>query len=173
MQALVKDIEKHGNRLTTGDVGNRYLFQALAMTGNDELLYTMLNHYDTPGYGFQIKQGATTLTEQWDPRQGSSWNHLMMGQIDEWLFRNLAGIQNKPGTYGMRHLLISPTLVGDMTFVNASTETLYGTVSVEYSRQGLTVEIPVGCDADIVMKDGTKIASVGSGVHTFRTVKRK
>lgn len=173
LQALVKDIEKHGNRLTTGDVGNRYLFQALAMTGNDELLYTMLNHYDTPGYGFQIKQGATTLTEQWDPRQGSSWNHLMMGQIDEWLFRNLAGIQNKPGTYGMRHLLISPTLVGDMTFVNASTETLYGTVSVEYSRQGLTVEIPVGCDADIVMKDGTKIASVGSGVHTFRTVKRK
>ena len=171
LQSLIKDIEKHGNRLTTGDVGNRYLFMTLAMNNEDELLYTMLNHYETPGYGFQIKQGATTLTEQWDPRQGSSWNHLMMGQIDEWLFKRLAGIQNKPGTYGMRHLLISPTLVGDLKDVHSSTTTLYGKVSVDYSDRGLTVEIPVGCDADIVLNNGTKIATVGSGIHTFNTMR--
>ena len=56
-------------------------------------MYGMHNHYDAPGYGFQLQFGATTLTEQWDPRQGSSWNHFMMGQIDEWLFRSLAGIR--------------------------------------------------------------------------------
>ena len=167
LQSLIKDIEKHGNRLTTGDVGNRYLFMTLAMNGENDLLYKMLNHYDTPGYGFQIKQGATTLTEQWDPRQGSSWNHLMMGQIDEWLFKYLAGIQNKPGTYGMRHLIIKPHLIDDMNFVNASTVTLYGKVSVEYNKQGLTVEIPVGCDAEIVLPDGTSLGKVGSGTHTF------
>ena len=38
----------------------------------------MFNHEEAPGYGFQLKFGATTLTEQWDPRQGSSWNHFMM-----------------------------------------------------------------------------------------------
>lgn len=32
----------------------------------------------------------------------------MMGQIDEWLFKEIAGIRNMPGTNGMRHLLISP-----------------------------------------------------------------
>ena len=167
LQSLIRDIEKHANRLTTGDVGNRYLFMTLAMNGENDLLYKMLNHYDTPGYGFQIKQGATTLTEQWDPRQGSSWNHLMMGQIDEWFFKYLAGIQNKPGTYGMRHLIIKPHLIGDMNFVNASTVTLYGKVSVEYNKQGLTVEIPVGCDAEIVLPDGTSLGKVGSGIHTF------
>lgn len=30
-------------------------------------MYTMHNHEDVPGYGFQQKFGATTLTEQWDP----------------------------------------------------------------------------------------------------------
>ena len=167
LRSLIADIEKHGNRLTTGDVGNRYLFMSLAQSGNDELLYSMLNHYDTPGYGFQIKQGATTLTEQWDPRQGSSWNHFMMGQIDEWLFKNVAGIQNKPGTVGMRHLLISPRLVGDLKYVNATTTTLYGKVSVSYSKRGITVEIPVGCDAEIVLPNGTSLGTVGSGTHRF------
>ena len=86
-------MEAHGNRLTTGDVGNRYLIQTLARNGEHELIYKMFNHEEAPGYGFQLKFGATTLTEQWDPRQGSSWNHFMMGQIDEWFFNSLVGIR--------------------------------------------------------------------------------
>lgn len=166
LRSLIEDIRRHGNRLTTGDVGNRYLFMTLMQTGNDELLYRMLNHYDTPGYGFQIRQGATTLTEQWNPRQGSSWNHLMMGQIDEWLFKRLGGIQNKPGTYGMRHLLIEPTLVGDLTHVKAATTTLYGRVEVERRGDSVSVSIPVGCDATVVLPSGKRV-EVGSGVYNF------
>lgn len=166
MQSLIADIEAHGNRLTTGDVGNRYLFQTLAQNDLNELLYTMLNHYETPGYGFQLRHGATTLTEQWDPRQGSSWNHFMMGQIDEWLFKTLAGIQNQPGTHGLRHLLITPTLVGDLQYVKASTASLYGKISVNCSRTQLTVEIPVGSDATIVLPNGQR-KQVGSGRYTF------
>ena len=132
----------------------------------NDLLYSMLNHYETPGYGFQLRHGATTLTEQWDPNQGSSLNHFMMGQIDEWLFKTLAGIQNRPGTYGLRHLLIKPTLVGDLKYVNASTESLYGKISVSCTRSSLTVDIPVGSDATIVLPDGTE-KQVGSGKHTF------
>lgn len=167
LNSLIEDIKAHGNRLTTGDVGNRYLFQTLAENGYNELLYTMLNHYETPGYGFQLKHGATTLTEQWDPRQGSSWNHFMMGQIDEWLFKTLGGISNKPGTYGMRHLLISPTLVGDLQYVKTSTASLYGRIAVDCNRTATTVEIPVGCDATVVLPNGER-HEVGSGTHTFK-----
>lgn len=166
LQSLVNDIAAHGNRLTTGDVGNRYLFQTLAQNGLNELLYTMLNHYETPGYGFQLQHGATTLTEQWDPRQGSSWNHFMMGQIDEWLFKTLGGIQNQEGTYGLRHLLIAPTLVGDLQYVNASTSSLYGKIEMLLTRSALTVEIPVGSDATILLPNGDK-KQVGSGRHSF------
>ena len=41
---LIKDVEAHGNRLTTGDVGNRYLIQTLARNGEHELIYKMFNH---------------------------------------------------------------------------------------------------------------------------------
>jgi len=167
MNSLIDDIKAHGNRLTTGDVGNRYLFQTLAENGYNELLYKMLNHYETPGYGFQLKYNATTLTEQWDPRNGSSWNHFMMGQIDEWLFNTLGGIKNMPGTYGMRHLLIEPTLVDDLQYVKAATASLYGHISVDCNRTETTVEIPVGCDAVIVLPDGSR-HNVGSGRHTFK-----
>lgn len=166
MQSLINDIKAHGDRLTTGDVGNRYLFRTLADNGYNELLYKMLNHYDTPGYGFQLDHGATTLTEQWDPRQGSSWNHFMMGQIDEWLFRTIGGIRQQPGTHGMRHLLIEPTLVGDLRYVRASTAGLYGKISVDCTRTSLAVDIPVGCDATVVLPDGTR-KNIGSGHHEF------
>jgi hypothetical protein len=131
LKNLIDDIHAHGDRLTTGDVGNRYLFRVLADNGQNELLFRMLNHYDTPGYGFQLQQGATTLTEQWDPRQGASENHFMLGQIDEWLFRTLSGIRQQPGTHGMRHLVISPQPVGDINHIRTTIHTLYGPVTVE------------------------------------------
>ena len=147
LQWLVDDIHAHGDRLTTGDVGNRYLFRVLADNGLNELLFRMLNHDDVPGYGFQLAQGATTLTEQWDPRQGSSENHFMLGQIDEWFFRSLAGIRQKPGTHGMRHLVIDPQPVKGVGRVKATIHNLYGVVTVDFdpSSKTLKTTVPMGC----------------------------
>lgn len=168
---LVADIKKHGNRLTTGDVGNRYLFQTLARNGLNELMYTMHNHEEAPGYGFQLKFGATTLTEQWDPRQGSSWNHFMMGQIDEWFFNSLAGIRIAEGKPGMKEIEICPQPVGDLNYVRASTETLYGKVSVDWTRKDgvftLNVTIPVGCKARIILPGDSQAKEVGSGSYVM------
>lgn len=147
LQNLIADIHAHGDRLTTGDVGNRYLFRVLADNGYNDLLFRMLNHHDTPGYGFQIAQGATTLTEQWDPRQGSSENHFMLGQIDEWLFRSLSGIRQQPGTHGMRHLILNPQVVGDINHIKTSIHTLYGEIKVECMPDSQLPQftIPGGC----------------------------
>ncbi len=170
---LVGDIREHGNRLTTGDVGNRYLFRSLADNGLDSVMYLMHNHYDAPGYGFQLQYGATTLTEQWDPRQGSSWNHFMMGQIDEWLFRSLAGIQIDPERPGMQHLIIRPSVPGDLKQVKGKTATLYGDVEVSWIRSdddgSVTVDVvlPVNCSADLYMPGENTPRPIKSGHHTF------
>lgn len=167
---LVKDIQKHGNRLTTGDVGNRFLFQTLAQNGLNELMYTMHNHEDVPGYGYQIKFGATTLTEQWNPSFGTSWNHFMMGQIDEWFFKWLAGIQFDPKNPGYKKIIINPQIVGDLNYVSASTESLYGKISVDWKRENglfnLKVNIPANTEAMVILPNKTT-QSVGSGTHTF------
>ena len=164
---LVNDIKAHGVRLTTGDVGNRYLFQTLARNGLNELMYEMHNHYDSPGYGFQLKFGATTLTEQWDPRKGASWNHFMMGQIDEWFFNSLAGINiDFSGK-----ITISPNPVGDLKYVKASTLTNNGKVSVEWNRKGnkfsMKVVIPENSDAEIKLPEKVETIKVKGGVHKF------
>ncbi|MDR0845590.1 MAG: glycoside hydrolase family 78 protein [Tannerella sp.] len=168
MENLKADIRAHGNRLTTGDVGNRYLFQALALNGENELMYLMNNHEEAPGYGFQLKFGVTTLTEQWDPRKGNSWNHFMMGQIDEWFFRSLAGIE--PSTPGFKEFTIQPHVAGDLTYVKADHETLYGTISVEWKRENnrfhLSVNIPVNTKATVILPNGTSQQS-GSGKWEF------
>ena len=52
----------------------------------------MLSRTDSPSYGYQLKQGATTLTEAWDADPRSSQNHFMLGAAEEWFYRGLAGI---------------------------------------------------------------------------------
>ncbi|WP_291546139.1 alpha-L-rhamnosidase [Bacteroides sp.] len=168
---LIKDVEAHGNRLTTGDVGNRYLFQTLARNGKHELLYKMFNHEDAPGYGFQLKFGATTLTEQWDPRQGSSWNHFMMGQVDEWFFNSLVGVQSVASAPGCQHLEIRPQPVGDLTFVKSTVETLYGPVTIHWTRKSkaftIHLTVPVNCTASVYLPGESQARQVGSGQHQF------
>ena len=168
MDNLKADIAKRGNRLTTGDVGNRYLFQALALNGENELMHLMHNHYDAPGYGFQIQYGVTTLTEQWDPRKGASWNHFMMGQIDEWFFHSLAGII--PSTPGFKEFTIQPQPVGDLKWIKAEHQSLYGAIKVEWEHQDgvfkLSVSVPVNTKATVILPNGKKQV-VGSGKHNF------
>jgi hypothetical protein len=155
LKNLTDDIAWHGDRLTTGDIGNRYLFQTLADNGLNELMYKMVNHYDAPGYGFQLKYGLTTLTEQWDPRKGNSWNHFMMGQIEEWFFKTLAGIRYDEKQPGFKHILLQPTPVGDLKNVSASTETLYGKVAVAWTKTekqfNLKVTIPVNTTTTVTL----------------------
>lgn len=127
---LINDIHAHGDRLTTGDVGNRYLFKVLIDNGQHELLYTMLNHDDVPGYGYQIQKGMTTLTEQWNPDMGASMNHFMLAHINNHLIQDLAGIH-----INGKNVTINPQPVGDIEWVKARTRTDYGTVVVEWHKQ--------------------------------------
>ncbi|MCD8186304.1 MAG: glycoside hydrolase family 78 protein [Rikenellaceae bacterium] len=179
---LVADIHAHGTRLTTGDVGNRYLFRVLADNGYEEVLYDMLNHYDAPGYGYQLAYGLTTLTEQWDPSQGNSWNHFMMGQLEEWLYGYLAGIRSVHFS-GFREILFAPQVVGDMTYAKATHRTKYGTILSEWKltdgRWEYRVQVPVNCTATVVLPKGFKNAeldrksisgdrvAIGSGSYTI------
>lgn len=150
---LVANIRDRGNRLSTGDIGNRYLFQALAKSGRNDVMFDMTHHEDVPGYGFQVKMGVTTLTERWDPREGDSWNHFMMGQIDEWFYNNIAGINPDLKKPGFKNVVIQPEIVGDLTFAKGSYESLYGKVISSWKKVNdiftLSVTIPVNSTATV------------------------
>ena len=163
---LVKDIHQHGDRLTTGDVGNRYLFYTLVKNGHRELLYKMLNHYDVPGYGYQIKKGQTTLTEQWNPDHGASMNHFMMAHIENLLIPDLLGIQRNGDL-----IEIAPHPVGDLTWCKGSTMSAHGKVSVSWKIKKdkfiMDIDIPEGGFADVYMPYSDRAESIQGGHHHF------
>ena len=171
LDCLVDDIHRHGDRLTTGDVGNRYLFRVLSREGDrtcNELLYRMLNHYDAPGYGYQIKLGHTTLTEQWNPEHGSSMNHFMMGHLSNLLIPRFVGITVCDGSPSVR---IAPMPVGDLTWCKGCTECTQGRISCEWhikdNRFLLDIDVPQGTAATIVMPYSRKTIPIVSGKHHF------
>ena len=172
LQNLIKDIHQHGDRLTTGDVGNRYLFYTLAKNGYRELLYKMLNHYDVPGYGYQIKKGQTTLTEQWNPDHGASMNHFMMAHIENLLIPDLLGIQRNGDL-----IEIAPHPVGDLTWCKGSTMSAQGKVSVSWKIKKdkfiMDIDIPEGGFADVYMPYSDRAESIHEGHHHFEESVRR
>ena len=164
LQHLIDDIKAHGTRLTTGDVGNRYLFSVLIENNQRDLLYAMLNHDEVPGYGYQIKKGYTTLTEQWNPDMGASMNHFMMAHIENFLIPDLLGIQRTGDL-----IEIQPHPVGDIIWCKGSTMSANGPVKVEWRiREGvftMDIDIPEGGFADVYMPFSNHAESVTEGHH--------
>lgn len=148
LDALVKDIRAHNNANTAGDVGYRYVLRALADGGRSDVIFEMNNQTNKPGYGMQLAKGKTSLTEAWDGN--NSQDHFMLGQIQEWFYHDLAGIQNAPGSAGFKQIVIAPQLVaatppspnednqppdatgrrshGDITWVRASYDSIRGKI---------------------------------------------
>ena len=153
VDAIVADVRSRGNALTAGDVGYRYLLRALAGGGRSDVIFDINNQSDKPGYGMQLKKGATSLTEAWDAAPGSSQNHFMLGQIQEWFYHDLAGIQNAPDSAGFKKIVINPQPVGDVTWVKASFDSIRGKIVSDWNRANgkftLKVSIPANTTATV------------------------
>ncbi len=176
LEAIVKDVQQKG--LTSGDVGYRYLLRALADGGRSDVIYAMNNQSDKPGYGMQLARGATSLTEKWDASVGNfgSQNHFMLGQINEWFFHDLAGIQCDPTVPGFKKIIIKPAIVGDLKMASASYDSSYGRIESRWTREGnqltLRVSIPANTSATVYMpaihaalvREGGELASESAGV---------
>jgi alpha-L-rhamnosidase len=163
LNAIVADVRKRGNALTAGDVGYRYLLRALADGGRSDVIFDINDQSDKPGYGMQLKKGATSLTEAWDAGRDSSQNHFMLGQIQEWFYHDLAGIQNAPDSAGFKEIVINPQPVGDVTWVRAGYKSIRGKITSDWRRDGnnfiLKISIPVNTTATVLLpaKAGARV----------------
>jgi hypothetical protein len=150
--------------------------RALADAGRSDVIYRLVNQDEKPGYGYQLKQGATALTESWDANRGASHNHFMLGQVIEWFYHDLAGIQPDAAEPGFKNIIIRPQPVGDLAWVEATYESIRGPIAVRWDRAGekftLKVTIPANTTATVHVP-GIPVASainrIGSGSHTFES----
>ena len=128
---------------------------------------------DVPGYGFQLRKGATALTESWAALESVSNNHMMLGHIMAWFYGGLAGIGQTGDSVAYREVSIVPQVVNGIDSVEASFESPYGRIGSSWRRVDdgveFDVEVPVGATAQIalpahakakVLEDGEAVEAV-------------
>jgi len=153
LRNLVDSIYSGNKALTAGDIGFHFLIKALDEGGASQLIYDMNNRDDVPGYGYQLKKGATSLTESWPALENVSNNHLMLGHIMEWFYSGLAGIGQEGNSIAFGHVRIRPQPVGDIHQAKADFHSPYGWISSAWERENnkfsMQVKIPVNAEATI------------------------
>lgn len=155
VENLVQDIRSHNNALTAGDIGYRYVLRVLEDAGRSDVIFAMNNRADVPGYGYQLTQGATALTESWAALPTVSNNHLMLGHLQEWFYGALAGIRPAEDAVAFNKMDIRPEPVGDVTSAKAGHTSPYGLIASEWKKTGnsfeLTTTIPANTTATIYL----------------------
>lgn len=175
IKQLREDVEKRKFSVTAGDVGHPFLVAALMKYGMSDLLNEMTNLTDTSGYGYQVVNGATSLTEEWDgpdpAKPHGSQNHLMLGSIEEWFYGSLGGMDLIRGRGTLEDIFIAPRPEKGVDWVKAWTMHPCGRISVEWRRDAgriqVEVSVPPNVTAHLQKPDGTEAAVVGSGCHSY------
>lgn len=154
---LVRVIADNDYALTSGDIGYHFLVRVLSQNGRSDVLYKMNNRTDRPGYGFQLKKGATALTESWAALPESSNNHMMLGHLMEWFYAGLGGIYQAENSVEYNDIIIAPKPVGDIHWVNCTYNSINGPITSNWKQVNNTItmkiEIPATTSATIIVPD--------------------
>ena len=133
----------HGH-LDTGIFATPCLFDQLCKAGRIDVVATMINQTDAPGYGWWITQGATTLWEKWNGQL--SHNHPMFSGGTVWLYQHLAGIQTSPEQPGYKQVIFMPQPADNITNASYYFTCLRGRIGANWTAIGnefkLNISLP-------------------------------
>lgn len=158
---LVKD----KGHLNTGMIGTQITFDYLLENNHNNLIDIMVNKKTYPGWGYMIEKGATTCWEQWNGFY--SQIHSCFPYIGGWFYRGLAGIQWDTENPGFKNIVLRPSNVKSVDWVNCNYESQYGKIvsnwKVETNKFRWKVTIPPNSTAtvyipgDTIMESGSPI----------------
>ena len=148
VQGVVKNltqtiIEKYQGHLHTGNTGTTCLIDTLTAHSQGEVMFRIVSQTSYPGWGFMVKEGATTIWESWSLKAtvGDSESMIMWATIDEFFYNDLAGIKG-PDYYGpdimspgFKDIIIEPYPLGDLDQAAGNIKTGRGLLSSSWKRE--------------------------------------
>ncbi|MDD8027616.1 MAG: family 78 glycoside hydrolase catalytic domain [Acidobacteriota bacterium] len=151
IKAVADDQDYH---LDTGILGTRYLLEALSLGGRTDAAFRIVSQKSYPGWGYMVREGATTLWERWE-KIGSggmnSHNHVMLGSVDAWLYKYLAGV--RCAAPGWAKAVIEPPRLEGCPSARASVAAGGGTLAASWTNEPgefrLDVRVPAGTEAEV------------------------
>ena len=90
----------------TGIFGTDILTRVLFDHGYAQLAFALLSGAGDASYENMKRLGGTTLWEYWNGHRSHS--HPMFGAVVQYLFRDLLGIRQRPGTTGYTDVIVRP-----------------------------------------------------------------
>jgi hypothetical protein len=152
LQSLVEAVRASGNKLSAGFIGTMPTFYVLSDAGYGDLAFEMVKD----GWFHMLADGnASTLGESPYTRYGGygSGHHQFGACIAGWMYRCLAGIRPDLSGPGYKKLTIKPAIIGDLKWVKAHCDCIYGRVAINWKREDntftLEVTIPVNTTATV------------------------
>jgi alpha-L-rhamnosidase len=138
VQKITNESKEH---VGTGLIGGQWLMRVLTAYGRSDLACKIATQQTYPSWGYMVEKGATTIWELWngdtaDPAMNSGNHVMLVGDLNIWLFENLAGIKSDPEQPGFKRLIMKPETVRELDFVKASHRSPCGWVRSEWRREG-------------------------------------
>ena len=167
--------------IDVGLLGSKAILNALSENGYADLAYQVATQKDFPSWGAWIKDGATTLYEDWkvdkDRKGAMSRNHIMFGEISAWFYKALGGIKPDPNHPGYKNIILEPHFVEGLDKFNAEHNGPYGTIHSSWLKNNDRVKydlvIPANSRASLILKgkklidqDGIEFSKINK--NTFR-----
>jgi len=173
LKTIVEDIEERDMHLNTGIIGTKYLWPILVQGGYGDMALKVASQTTYPGYGYWLKNGATTLLEKWSGEH--SHNHQMFGSVVEYFYKYLAGIRSPmedKTSRGYKKIYIEPNIAAGLDSVSASVETVTGTIISHWKKESSflshSISIPGNSSATVVLpfndSDNTTLWECGSKI---------
>lgn len=168
-------VRGNGYRIGTGFVGTPLICDALTRTGHVDEAYRLLLETECPSWLYPVTRGATTVWERWDslrpdgtlnPDGMTSFNHIALGSVADWLHRVVAGLA--PAAPGYRKILFRPRPGGGLTYAAASHQSPWGEAGISWEiKDGqlhVVMTVPPNCTATADLP-GKPPVELSSGTH--------
>lgn len=167
MENLLKDIRVNREYHFYGGIFTGLaLWKLLPENNQSGLAYKVAINNTYPGYGFMLKHGATAVWEHWP--DGDSHIHYFMGFVDNFLTRQVAGINVNEDKPGFSAILFTPTFIKELDHAEASYQSINGLTSIAWLRENannilVRIEVPCNTTGKLVLPDNNLIAKDANG----------
>ncbi len=185
---LAKKVILDNSHIDVGLLGSKAILNALSENGHPDLAYEVATQDDFPSWGAWVKEGATTLFEDWkvdEERKGAmSRNHIMFGEIGAWFYKALGGIKPDPERPGFKNILLEPHFVTGLEKFEAQHNGPYGKILSSWKKNNgkifYDIIVPPNSSATLVIngreiyeKDRVKFSINKKGAFQAKLVSGK
>ena len=142
-------VKKRDGHIAVGLVGVPILVKTLMGLDRNDLIFSFVDKDTYPGWGYMLKNGATTTWEYWHGERSHICN--CYNGIGSWFYQAIGGIRLDPASPGFRHFFVKPAIVGDLTWAKTKYGSVRGPIVVEWTMENhrftMKVRVPANTTA--------------------------